>query len=614
MVDLAVAPGDSGDNALFMLTFGGKHSLWRSLDSGDTWERVFTSALADVDNIKLVGLPQHGGDNRTLYVAGESGGKTAIWKSTDQGQSFRRRFAIDPATGTPFPIDVWAIVDDATLFVGSYDGSAGLVYQSVNSGFSYSGGVRAGEQSLNSIVLSPDYEQDGTILIGNTDGWLYWSDNNGVSFESLPADATSQPLVGPITVAFDARFDSNRIAYAASDTADNGVYRFIIRTKTDWERIDANLPAGARLNDLVVAPDGALYAANSKAGGGMERCLNPAFTLGPAFETVTRGLGTGAILEGLRQSDHRLWSIDTANNRLMTFNDTLTSPVVLTSPDEKASGIGGLVNHTVRNIRLDWETKEGATTYLWQLNYTTDFSSVPSGFENNAKASFLRLPALEPATTYYWRVRATEPVLSPWSDKRSFTTSLDTEAITLSLESPQAGASGVPVKPVFQWTAVTDADAYELLVSTDPDCNNPSIIKKDDYALATTAWQSDVKLDHDTTYYWKVRAINTNTRSAWSAVGAFTTESATQAPPTATKALPNGKEPLPDLRTAPTKTPTGTLIPAPVPVSPATPPAPIIIESPNPPNWLLYIMGALLLIIVLTLIIILMLVVAIRRD
>ena len=158
------------------------------------------------------------------------------------------------------------------------------------------------------------------------------------SFEPLPADATSPPLTGSITVAFDPEFDSNKTVYAASNTADKGVYRFIIGTSTDWESIDGTLPGGAMLNQLTVASDGTLYAANAKADGGMERCLNPAYSLGPTFETVTRGLSDGATLSGLWQSDHRLWSVDTTNIRLMTFNDTLTSPVTVTSPDNKASG------------------------------------------------------------------------------------------------------------------------------------------------------------------------------------------------------------------------------------------------------------------------------------
>ncbi|MFC1929278.1 hypothetical protein ACFLW6_00175 [Chloroflexota bacterium] len=200
-----------------------------------------------------------------------------------------------------------------------------------------------------------------------------------------------------------------------------------------------------------------------------------------------------------------------APDRLLTFYDSLTSPCVQSTPADAVQGIGALINHTISNISLDWETLPGATSYQWQLDYDTDFSSVPSGFDGTTKASSVRLPTLEPATTYYWRVRASAPVLSPWSDKWEFTTSLETEAIALKLESPKAGATEVPINPVFQWSAISGADAHELLVSTDFDFTSPSIVKSGDYALKTTAWQSDLRLNYDTTYYWKVRAISANT-------------------------------------------------------------------------------------------------------
>lgn len=620
IVDLAPSPGYSRDNTLVLLTYGGKHSLWRSLDGGNTWERIFTSALSDVDSLSLVALPpQYDDNNKTIFVAGESDSKSTVWKSADNGQSFRRRFTHDPGPDDTFSIDAWTVVDDTTFFIGSYNGSNGLVYHTTNSGFFYSEGVTAGSQSLNAIALSPNYEQDKTILIGNSNGWVYWSDDNGISFEPLPPDATSPPLTGYITVAFDPDFDSNNTVYAASDNADKGAYRFIIGSSTDWESTDSTLPSGAKINRLTVSSDGTLYAANSKADGGMERCLNPTYSLGPTFETVTRGLSDGATLSGLWQSDHRLWSIDTTNIRLMTFQDTLTSPVTMTSPGNAAPGIGSLIDHTIRNASLDWETLEGATSYQWQLDYDTDLSSVPSGFDDTTEASSTHLPSLEPGTTYYWRTRAKTPVLSPWSDKWSFTTSLDTEVIALRLESPTAGASGVPPKPVFQWTAVAGADAYELLVSTDANFSNPSIIKKDDYALSSTAWQCDLSLNHDTTYYWKVRAISASTSSAWSAVGAFTTEPpptpATVEPPAKNK-QPATALPSPATTLAPLPTP-----PAPMQITPLTPAAPtqdtstapIIIQSPDTPNWVIYLIGALFLTIILTLIIILTLVVGIRR-
>jgi photosystem II stability/assembly factor-like uncharacterized protein len=618
IVDMAPSPGYSQDNTLFLLTFGGEHSLWRSLDGGNTWARTFASALANVDNINLVALPPQYGDNSVVFVAGESNGKPTVWKSTDNGQIYRRQFARDPTTGASIAIDAWAVVDDTTLFLGSYNGSDGRIYRTTNSGFIYSEGVPAGSQSLNSIALSPSYEQDESILTGNSNGWVYWSDDNGISFEPLPADATSPPLTGYITVAFDPDFASNHTVYAASNDADKGVYRFIIGTSTDWESIDSTLPDDAILNRLIVAGNGTLYTANSKADGGMERCLNPTYSLGPTFETVTRGLSEGTTLFGLWQSDHRLWSVDTTNIRLMTFNDTLTLPITLTSPDNMVSCTGSLIDHTIRNVSLDWETLEGATSYQWQCDHDTDLSTVPSGFEDVTQASATRLPTLDSATTYYWRVRANSPVLSPWSDKRSFTTSLDTEAITLRLESPEAGSTGVPIKPVFQWTAVVGADAYELLVSAEANFANPSIIKKDDYALSTTAWQCDLSLARDTTYYWKVRAISANTHSDWSAAGAFTTES----PPTAvaTEAPPANPAPLPS-------TPTTTLTPLPTPstpnqITPPTPmapppetilPTPTIVQLPDQSNWLVYLIAGLLLTIILTLIIILTMVLRTRR-
>ena len=574
IIDLAISPNYSQDNTLFMLTWGGEHSLWRSLNDGTSWERVFTSALANVDSISLVELsPQYGNGSQVVFLAGISNGNSAIWKSTNDGQSFNSLRTIPP------PIDTWAVISDTALFIGSHDGSNGLVYQTTNSGLSYSSAV-AGNQPLSSIVLSPDYNEDETILVSNSDGWVYWSDDNGASFEPLPPDATSPPLTGSITVAFDSQFGSRSTVYAASDTGGKGVYRFTIGTDTEWENIDS--PAGAMLRQLRVSADGTLYATNSKPDGGIERSLNPTYSLGPTFETVTRGLDDGATLTKLWLYDNRLWSVDTANTRLMTFTDSLTLPVTLTSPPNQAPGIGTIINYTVSNVSLDWEVLRGATDYEWQLSDDTNFSSPVEG---DTEASRARLPALELATTYYWRVRASEPMLSPWSDKWSFTTALGYASIAPNLLNPEAGANGIPLKPVLQWSDVAGADSYELIVSTDVSLENPIILKVGDYALPSTAWQCNINLDYDTTYYWKVRAISSDTYSAWSAASAFTTES----PP------PPLEEPPPEEPQEP---------PAP---SPSAPP------QPTTPDWVKYLFGALLASVVLLSVIVLMLVRGMRR-
>jgi hypothetical protein len=54
------------------------------------------------------------------------------------------------------------------------------------------------------------------------------------------------------------------------------------------------------------------------------------------------------------------------------------------------------------------------------------------------------------------------------------------------LYSPEAGVSGVPLAPIFQWSAIAGADSYELLVATDASFTNPIIIKLGTYALPAT--------------------------------------------------------------------------------------------------------------------------------
>ncbi len=493
IIDLGLSPNYSQDTTLFMLTWGGEHSLWRSRNDAASWQRVFSSALPNVDSLSMTAVsPEYDNGKQVVFLAGTRNGSPTIWKSSDNGQSFSSRHS------APLPIDSWAVVNDDTLFTGGYDGSSGLVYLTTDSGQSYPLPTVAGSEPLNLVALSPDYELDETILIGNTNGRVYWSSDNGRSFEPLPEDAVLPPLTGSITVAFDPEFSSNRTVYAASDIPDEGIYRLII--STSWESIDR--PTGGMFEQLVLSADGTLYATNFRTSGGMERSLNPTYSAEPTFETVTQGLAEGATLTKLWREDNRLWSIDTTNVHLMTFTDTLTALVILISPDDQAEGVGVLRNDAIKDVELEWEVLSGVTKYQWQLNDDADFSDV--SFEGDTRSSSKEVPALELATVYYWRVRATEPFLSPWSEEWSFTTATGDEVNGPELISPEADATGVAIKPVFEWSSVAGAEGYELVVATKASLDDPVVLKVSDYALPSTTWECNVKLDYDTTCYWFV--------------------------------------------------------------------------------------------------------------
>jgi hypothetical protein len=182
-----------------------------------------------------------------------------------------------------------------------------------------------------------------------------------------------------------------------------------------------------------------------------------------------------------------------------------------------------------------------------------------------------------------WRFRASEPVLSPWSNKWSFTTRLATQEATIVLENPLPGASGVPASPVFQWAAVSGAQRYELIVSADSRFASPVVTRVDDFALLSTA------------YYWKVRALGAGAASA------FTTQ----------------REPAPSRPCnfrllMPTQSPTPQIlvIPAPTPLPPAPAPQPPVVPDAQ---WMIHLIGELLLTNMLLIIMVLALVMTIRR-
>ena len=195
--------------------------------------------------------------------------------------------------------------------------------------------------------------------------------------------------------------------------------------------------------------------------------------------------------------------------------------------------------------------------------------------------------------------------MSPWSPKWSFTTCLDTDIANIKLESPESGEMGVPTKPLFQWGAVPEAISYELLLSSDIQFSNLIINRTGDFSLPATAWQGNLDLNPGTTYYWKVRAISSDTKSAWSAVGSFTTE----LPP---PVIVQPTAPPVVMAPAPAPSPTAPVSPAPPLPSLPTPPSPTAIQET--PDWVIYLIGALFFAIILLIVTIVVLAVNIRRS
>jgi len=509
---------------VFMLTFNSsnlKHSLWRTLDSGRTWDRIFCGSFTGVDNLKLVKtIPQYSPDTPSIIIDGQSDSNPIIWESNDNGQTFTPHI-------TPCITDTWSVLDSRKWFIGGYDGSKGLIYYTANGGISYITPAEVGNQQLTTIVLSPNYTQDKTILAGNTVGQVYLSEDNGVTFRMLGQQLPPTTGIGRISLAFDNKFSENKIIYVSTDakvtsTSKERIFRFTLDKSTNWKSIYTGLPDNAIISQVAIASDGTLYAVNTQSvvaadkKGGIIRSLDPTNS-SPTFESITRGLDDTDTMFDLSIYEHQLWSVDTKYTRLMTFADSLSAPVIPISPEDNKPGLG------ISKLNLTWQALGGATEYEWQVSDNTGFTGILSGLTGASESCSARPTDLEPATTYYWRVRVSKPFLSPWSIPRSFTTILGGSNIVPLLSVPVAGGI-TALKPIFQWGTIASANQYELLVATDASFQNIIIDKTGDNALPGNAWESDIRLEKSITYYWKVRACSNNSFSDWSAVSVFTTD------------------------------------------------------------------------------------------
>jgi hypothetical protein len=187
---------------------------------------------------------------------------------------------------------------------------------------------------------------------------------------------------------------------------------------------------------------------------------------------------------------------------------------------------------------------------------------------------------------------------------------MDTEALNIGPESPAVGATGVPVRPVFQWTAVISATSYELLVATDAGLTEPVINLTGAQAPAGNVWQCDVNLEYATTYYWKVKAVNASTSSAWSTTGLFTTEAAPSGDVAGMTPPAEPENTPPDIQLPPGATATVTIA---APSVNSTDAAGTPGTYYSVPDWVIYFIGGLLAAVILALSVVLVIVLKIKH-
>jgi len=584
--DLAFHP-DFPDTATFMMLTddgAGAYSLWLT-ENGDSDEPDYMRVLCGYDggtpgniDAEEISLVEYAQDGDAIYIFGESDSNYSIWKSTNDGQTFgSKRSVKDDAE-----IYDWAIPDSKTIYAATdKDG----FYMTINSGLSWS--KRDTDGDMNDIALSPNFEDDETILLGGYAGEVLISDDGGDSW-----DNTNAGLDGSVYVAFDPDYadedsDGFSLIYACDDEGDNAILvAEADADDTEWDALEDDTNDSGVVGyfyGLQVSADRALYAIADDADydgdvgdftgktGVVRLLLDESDSL---WENATDSTLTSPRGLWLSTGSNVLWTID--GNELWVLEDTLSGQVTLDSPKDGAK----LDREDV--ARISWKALRGADDdYEYRLNETSglgmDIGTTSDPLYTDATAINVEVDS---SSEYDWKVRVApgEPWHSRWSDTRTFNTALGAPPWSPTLYTPggewQYSGLDVELMPAFSWQSAKNADGYQFVLADNAEFASPLVDEK----VPESAYNLDFELEYNTNYFWKVMAYNgSKAISRWSDVGAFTTIT---------------KE-----------------VPSPSPAPPATvtqpAPAPVVIPTPIPPVllWTIIGIGALLIIAVIVLIV-----------
>ena len=179
------------------------------------------------------------------------------------------------------------------------------------------------------------------------------------------------------------------------------------------------------------------------------------------------------------------------------------------------------------NPTLWWQCSDAdGDTLTYDVYFGT--SSNPSLVTSGATSKWYQPGTLEPSTTYYWKIVASDGDLTTEGPVWQFTTRENTPPHQPSSPSPADGATGVSVTPTLSWQCSDpDGDALEYKISYN---------EVGSTLAAQSSWFSGTShslsgLDYGTTYEWNVIARDicgaTTTGPTWT----FTTKEASNHAP-----------------------------------------------------------------------------------
>jgi 1,4-alpha-glucan branching enzyme len=243
---------------------------------------------------------------------------------------------------------------------------------------------------------------------------------------------------------------------------------------------------------------------------------NSSFTANLSAKTDVKNSSTQFV--GLSANSEYYWRVRgvniSGNGEWSEIRSFVTSSVG--TPD-LVSPINNNAN-TALDADLIWNRAANAETYTIQVSKEPDFKIRAE--QTEISDTLFTPDFLERNAKYYWRVRSKSSTFeSAWSAIGIFSTPFDAP-VTPTLISPANNAIDVEDVVLFDWSKTELTGYYQIQVSANSEF---SMIAIDSTEILENDIEIKNSLNRNTSYFWRVRAINSSDSSAWSDTFRFST-------------------------------------------------------------------------------------------
>ena len=399
----------SADGSVIYLTTddGTDMSLWRYASA---WERILAVPAKTEFIVRIA--PD---DSDVVYMADRAG--TTIYYSGDGGTE---RWQTRTSRYTIQDLAVEGSGDVAFVIVNA----DGKVSKSSNSGFTW-GTAKSSKLSGGYMIASLG---EDLLIAGSDDGYMSYSSDGGSSFTKISKQLGSTSANVSVTASGIADGD---YIYAGLGTGSMDIYRWQLGSSTSWSSIkeDTDYPVtGITLQDGVLY---AMCAINIPTGDSVIfRSLNPTDAVAPTWSTVNSTAVFNNWPQSLKVSGGSTvwWTVDTeaTTDVLYSYTDTLAilGPELVGPAQGFEVGINPISGYT-SDVIFSWSKPSARVTdYELRLAFDSGFTEVAKKLYPDSTSSTVGYVVghsatgvfdLMPGDTYYWKVRVTTPLYSPWS-------------------------------------------------------------------------------------------------------------------------------------------------------------------------------------------------------